>query len=93
MENTTTIHENAAGQVLQHSDPTHITEFTVRLNGADDGDVHYYDIEAEAVDFLIDMVDEGVDACPGSGCQPGDGITDSCTDMDGCGEARRQAAV
>ena len=31
---------------------------------------------------------EPVEACPGCGCLPGDGITSGCTDRDGCGWAR-----
>ena len=27
---------------------------------------------------------ESADVCPGCGCEPGDGITESCNDEDGC---------
>mgnify|MGYP001585028116 CR=1 FL=1 len=30
------------------------------------------------------------EACPGCGCKPGDGITESCNHPDGCGESKLQ---
>jgi len=39
--------------------------------------------------MTADMVDDDgitpADACPGCGCQPGDGVTRGCSDPDGCG--------
>ena len=31
-------------------------------------------------------------ACPGCGCKPGDGITESCNHPDGCGDAKLRRA-
>lgn len=31
---------------------------------------------------------QDIDACPGCGCRPGDGLTDGCEDPDGCGYFR-----
>ena len=33
------------------------------------------------------------DACPGCGCAPGDGVTESCDHVDGCGHNRALAAA
>lgn len=33
---------------------------------------------------------EAADYCPGCGCRPGDGITESCDDLDGCGYLKEQ---
>lgn len=30
------------------------------------------------------------EACPGCGCEPGDGLTDGCTDVGGCGTNRQR---
>ena len=43
----------------------------------------------DGVEFAADM---DAEACPGCGCQPGDGVTASCNHPDGCGEARLQEA-
>ena len=49
----------------------------------------------EAIDKLFDMTPEELGqaavnalACPGCGCTPGDGITESCNDPMGCGYAK-----
>lgn len=31
------------------------------------------------------LAHEGDDSCPGCGCRPGDGLTEGCTNADGCG--------
>lgn len=36
--------------------------------------------------------DEGNEACPGCGCQPGDGLTEGCEDPNGCGYWRDMEA-
>ena len=44
--------------------------------------------EKEEVEEEIDEDDENPLACPGCGCMPGDGITESCNHPLGCGESK-----
>ncbi len=39
---------------------------------------------------LVD-VDENIEACPGCGCMPGDGLTEGCEAESGCGTLRQWA--
>jgi hypothetical protein len=42
------------------------------------------------VEYVDPVSDE---ECPGCGCMPGDGITEGCEDMGGCGHNRANAPV
>lgn len=48
-------------------------------------------IAAAGYDDLVKM-DPGFldDACPGCGCEPGDGITETCNNPDGCGFSKSE---
>jgi hypothetical protein len=46
-------------------------------------------LTADRLDDLIMAWCNTPDACPGCGCQPGDGLTGGCTHPDGCGYWRR----
>ena len=45
-------------------------------------------------DRMMDEMDfeESSEACPGCGAEPGDGLTEGCTDENGCGFWRNEMA-
>lgn len=42
-------------------------------------------VRVEYEDFIRQAESDDIEACPGCGCGPGDGLTAGCTDPDGCG--------
>jgi len=69
----------------EHDDLAHAFE-NMAQNSMVRGTVVYF----PNVEYVDPVSDE---ECPGCGCMPGDGITEGCEDMGGCGHNRANAPV
>lgn len=91
MNNTTLTLTRAQLELLQLALGEHIDNREDDLHDGGDHAAHL--TNCRAVDVLIVTALESMradDACPGCGCEPGDGLTDGCEHPEGCGYFREE---